>query len=180
VVLIRPARLDDGNSLQGIELAAGARFRDVGFADVADHDPTSVDELARYATAGRSWVATHTGDIPVGYVVVDVVDGNAHIEQVSVAPSHARRGIGAALIDQVEAWGRAQGAPATTLTTFGDVAWNGPYYARLGYREMSAARIGAGLAATMDHEASMPGIEAARRCAMVKPNDPAGAVVTSG
>jgi GNAT superfamily N-acetyltransferase len=32
-----------------------------------------------------------------------VVDGCAHIEQVSVAPSHARRGIGAALIEHLAA-----------------------------------------------------------------------------
>ena len=36
-------------------------------------------------------------------LVSAVVDGCAHIEQVSVAPAHARRGIGAALIEHLAA-----------------------------------------------------------------------------
>ena len=147
---IRPATPSDLDTLAALAIEAGQLFRSVGMPEVADHDP-----------AWRGCVAA-------------LVDSNAHIEQVSVAPAHARRGIGATLIGQVEAWGRSRGTPATTLTTFRDVAWNGPYYARLGYREMAAAQIGAGLAATMDHEASLPGIDAARRCAMVKPKDPPG------
>ena len=156
---IRPATPSDLDTLAALEVEAGQLFRSVGMPEVADHDPGR-EELRRSQGRGLVWVAEE--------------DGNAHIEQVSVAPAHARRGIGAALVGQVEVWGRSRGAPATTLTTFRDVAWNGPYYARLGYREMSRAQVGAGLAATMDHEASLPGIDAARRCAMVKPNEPAG------
>ena len=169
---IRPATPSDLDTLAALEVEAGQLFRSVGMPEVAEHDP-GLEELRRSQGRGLVWVAEEDGEV-AGYVVAAMVDGNAHIEQVSVAPAHARRGIGAALIGQVEAWGRAQGAPATTLTTFRDVAWNGPYYARLGYREMAAAQIGAGLAATMDHEASLPGIDASRRCAMVKPNDTAG------
>ena len=140
--------------------------------EVADHDP-GLEELRRSQEQGLVWVAEEDGEV-AGYVVAALVDGNAHIEQVSVAPAHARRGIGAALVGQVEEWGRSRGAPATTLTTFRDVAWNGPYYARLGYREMSRALVGAGLAATLAQVASLPGTDPTRRCAMVKPNDPAG------
>ena len=169
---IRPATPSDLDTLAALEVEAGQLFRSVGMPEVAEHDP-GLEELRRSQGRGLVWVAEEDGEV-AGYVVAAMVDGNAHIEQVSVAPAHARRGIGAALIGQVEEWGRAQGAPATTLTTFRDVAWNGPYYARLGYREMTAAQIGAELAATMDHEASLPGIDASRRCAMVKPNDAAG------
>lgn len=169
-MLIRPARLDDGNSLQGIELAAGARFRDVGFADVADHDPTSVDELARYATAGRSWVATHTGDIPVGYVVVDVVDGNAHIEQVSVDPADQGTGIGRALMEHVRVWAASQGHPGITLTTFRDVEWNRPLYEHLGYTIMTDDAIGSELRALRAEEAEH-GLDPAVRVCMYLPSD---------
>jgi predicted N-acetyltransferase YhbS len=102
--------------------------------------------------------------------VAEVLDGNAHVAQVSVAPRHGRQGIGRALVRHVEEWGQAAGRPATTLTTFRDVSWNGPYYARLGYTELPAAAIGPELAATMAREASMPGIDAEDRCAMVRPN----------
>ena len=69
---------------------------------------------------------------------------------------------------QVEAWGRRTGRPATTLTTFRDVPWNGPYYARLGYRELDATQVGPELAAQMAREATIPGLDASRRCAMLK------------
>jgi len=165
---IRVATPSDLDTLAALEVEAGQLFRSVGMPEVADHDP-ELEGLRRGQGRGLVWVAEEDGEV-AGYVVAALVDGNAHIEQVSVAPAHARRGIGATLVGQVEAWGRSQGAPATTLTTFRDVAWNGPYYARLGYREMSGAQVGPGLAAAMDHEASLPGIDAARRCAMVKPN----------
>ena len=163
---VRPATPSDLETLAALEVEAGQLFRSVGLPEVAAHDP-DLDGLRRSQGRGLVWVAEKDGEV-AGYVVAALVDGNAHIEQVSVAPAHARRGIGAALVRHVEAWGRSQGAPATTLTTFRDVPWNGPYYARLGYREMSGAQIGAGLAAAMDHEAALPGIDAARRCAMVR------------
>jgi GNAT superfamily N-acetyltransferase len=100
-----------------------------------------------------------------------VLDGKAHIEQVLVAPAYARRGVGRRLISHVEEWGRCNDRPATTLTTFRDVPWNGPYYENLGYRELVAVEIGSELAAALAHEASLPGIEASRRCAMIKRND---------
>jgi hypothetical protein len=63
------------------------------------------------------------------------------------------------------------GGALTTLTTFRDVRWNGPYYEKLGYRELLDVEICSELAAAMAHEASLPGIDASRRCAMIKRND---------
>lgn len=74
------------------------------------------------------------------------------------------------MVELVEEWGRGAGRPATTLTTFRDVPWNGPYYRRLGYRVLAQAEIGPELARTMAHEATLPGIDAALRCGMIKPN----------
>src|SRR5215831_18400184 len=117
-VTIRPSERRDSPTLQEIELAAGARFRTVGMEAIADGDPISLDELDAYVAGGRSWVAVDDGDRPVGYVVVDDVDGQAHIEQVSVVPGRQGEGIGAALLDHVAAWAVAGGRQALTLTTF--------------------------------------------------------------
>lgn len=86
--------------------------------------------MADYAIGGRSWVAVDEGDRPVGYVIVDVVDGDAYIEQVSVEPDHQRAGIGRALIEQVRTWAADSGKSRVTLTTFADVPWNAPMYRR--------------------------------------------------
>ena len=90
-ITIRPARPDDGEALRDVERQAGERFREVGLDEIADHDPTPFDGLADYAVAGRSWVAvdgTGAAGPPLGYVLVDVVDGAAHVEQISVLPDH--------------------------------------------------------------------------------------------
>jgi GNAT superfamily N-acetyltransferase len=115
------------------------------------------------------WV-TEVGPDVAGYISAEVLDGNAHVAQVSVAPDFAGRALGRAMVELVEEWGRTAGLPATTLTTFRDVPWNGPYYRRLGYRVLPDDGIGPELARTMAHEASLPGIDAALRCAMVKPH----------
>lgn len=48
-------------------------------------------------------------------------------------PDYGRRGIGAALIRQVCAAARAAGVPALVLTTYREVPWNAPFYARMGF-----------------------------------------------
>jgi GNAT superfamily N-acetyltransferase len=132
-VAIRAARPDDLALLVEIERAAGESFRALGMDLVADDDPGSVEELAPYAGSGRAFVSVDARDRPVGYLLLDVVDGAVHVEQVSVHPDHARRGIGRALIERAAAWARCRGLDALTLTTFVDVPWNGPYYERLGF-----------------------------------------------
>jgi GNAT superfamily N-acetyltransferase len=139
---IRPARPGDVTAMRDIERAAGRFFADVGMAFVAEDPPAPVEELLEYVHASRAWV---WGEQPVAYLIADVVDGNAHLEQVSVRPSHAHQRIGAALMDRMIEWARAEGLPAVTLTTYTDVAWNGPYYERCGFRYLSPDEITPGL-----------------------------------
>lgn len=164
MVRIRPATPEDLARLQAIEVAAGAAFRDVGMADIADHAPPPIPTLAGYQQAGRAWVAVDGGDLPIAYLLVDLIDGCAHVEQVSVHPEHARRGVGRALLDHVSAWAAGQGIGALTLTTFRDVPWNGPYYKRLGFRELAADEITPGLAEVVAAEAAHGLDPAARLC----------------
>ncbi|MGH9116912.1 MAG: GNAT family N-acetyltransferase [Acidimicrobiales bacterium] len=123
--------------------------------------------LATYIGAGRAWVVLD-GDDSVGYVIVDVVDDAAHIEQVSVRLDHARRVLGRVLIDHVALWARARSLGAVTLTTFADVAWNAPYYERIGFRRLADHELSAGLAAIVGHEAKL-GLDPTMRVAMVRP-----------
>jgi len=143
-------------------------FRTVGMTRVAEDVPL-ISELRPALETNRLWV-TEVGSEVAGYIAGEVLDGNAHIAQVSVAPAYAGRALGRALIEFVEDWGRTAGRPATTLTTFRDVPWNGPYYSRLRYRVLPEQDIGPELARTMAHEALLPGIDASLRCAMVKMN----------
>ncbi len=143
--VLREATPRDLPGLRELERAAGAPFRGLGMGAVADDEPPTVTELSAFQAAGRAWVCTDTDDVPVAYLLVDVVDNEAHIEQVSVHPDHARRRLGQRLIDQAETWARTRGLASLTLTTFRDVPWNAPYYVRLGFDEIEEPAIGPGL-----------------------------------
>jgi GNAT superfamily N-acetyltransferase len=164
---IRLARIDDLPTLREIERDAGIAFRDLGMAAIADDEPLSCAELAAFQAAGRAWVRVDETDRPVAYLLAEVVDGHAHIEQVSVRPSHARRGIGRALIDTLDAWAAEAGLPGLTLTTFAAVPWNAPYYERLGFRVLDDAELTAGLCEIRRSEAAR-GLDAWPRVAMIR------------
>ncbi len=172
---IRFGQRRDGPALQEIERLAGARFAEVGFAEVAAHDPLSIGELHDSMLARRCWVAVDDIDQPVGYVVLDELDGCPHVEQVSVHPDHQGRGWGRRLMDEVETWAVTHGYGAVTLTTFSDVAWNGPWYAARGYSVMTETEIGPELAARRAEEAAH-GLDPADRSCMIKRVRPVGAL----
>jgi GNAT superfamily N-acetyltransferase len=152
-VLIRPAVTSDLSLMQAIEVAAGAMFRPFGMDLVADDDPFTLDELRAYAGAGHAWVAVPSdGGAAAGYLLLDVVDGAAHVEQVTVHPRAARRGVGRALVEHAARWAVDRGFTAMTLTTFRDVPWNGPYYERLGFSYLAPDEEGPGLRAVRAHE----------------------------
>ena len=136
--MIRVARGDELDGLREIERSAGLAFAELGMAAIAEDEPPSVETLRAYQRDGRAWVY---GDPAVAYLIADWVDGNLHIEQVSVHADHAGHRIGRRLIEHVAAWA---GTPLT-LTTFAEVPWNAPYYERLGFRRLGEDELTAGL-----------------------------------
>ncbi|MGO8870436.1 MAG: GNAT family N-acetyltransferase [Acidimicrobiales bacterium] len=134
-------------------------------------EPSTIERLDVGRVGRRAWVATDADDRPVAYLLASVIDGNAHIDEVSVDPTAAGRGIGRALIEHLTAWATERGLDAVTLTTFADVPWNAPYYERFGFHVVDDARLGPGLAAVRARERtrSHPGHP---RVAMVRPLRP--------
>ncbi|MDE3205396.1 MAG: GNAT family N-acetyltransferase [Acidobacteriota bacterium] len=162
---VRAVRLDDLPVLREIERAAGERYREFGLNRVADDEPASIEVLTEYVAGGRAWAAEDAGGAPVGYILVDAVDGAAHIEQVSVAPEHQGRGLGRALVERAARWAAGQGMGALTLTTFGHIPWNRPLYEHLGFRVLSDDELDPGLRSVRDAEAAH-GLDPAWRVAM--------------
>ncbi|MBT3152193.1 GNAT family N-acetyltransferase [Streptomyces sp. CHD11] len=152
---IRPAAPGELPALQDVERAAGAPFRDIGMPDIADDEPPATRTLERHRRAGRCWVAAEgPDDRPVGYLIAEPVDSALHVEQVSVHPDAARRGLGRALLARAGRHAREEGLAALTLTTFADVPWNAPYYARLGFRTLAETELTPGLRAIRAEEAA--------------------------
>lgn len=171
---IRPATAADLSTLQDIERAAGEPFRALGMAAVADDEPPTIALLEEFRRAGRAWVAAEADGTPVAYLLSEPVDTAEHIEQVTVHPRAARRGIGRALIEHAAGRARETGGEALTLTTFTDVPWNAPYYARIGFRVLAAAELTPGLRKIRAHEAEL-GLDRWPRVAMRRELSPGGA-----
>ena len=151
-VHIRTANSTDLPILQTIERVAGQCFRDISMSEIADDPPLPLTELARYQQSGRAWVAANDADSPVAYLLTELVDGNAHVEQVSVHSGSARQGIGKLLLEHLAKWAIGKGIPALTLTTFTLVPWNGPYYERCGFHYLNEAEWTPGLRAIRRQE----------------------------
>jgi GNAT superfamily N-acetyltransferase len=152
---IRTARVAELPALQEIERAAGQLFCDIDMPEIAGYDPPPLPMLADHQQAGRLWVAAADADEPIAYLMADVVDGCLHVEQVSVRPDHARRGLGRALLDHAADQAAADGLAALTLTTFAHVPWNAPYYTRCGFRVLDHTELTAGLRAIRQREAGL-------------------------
>lgn len=166
--MIRSTRVDDLPALRDLERSAGAAFRDLGMHAVADDEPPTIEDLTAFQQAGMAWVFADEQDRPVAYLLVDAVDGYAHIEQVSVHPSHARRGLGRQLLDAAERWADQHGLAGLTLTTYSEVPWNAPYYERLGFRVLTEEEMTEGLRSVREHEAAR-GLDAWPRVTMLRP-----------
>ena len=161
--VIAMARPRDLPALAEVELAA-ARL-------LAGHAPPSVleevtglDELRAAQAEGRLWVAL-VDDVPVGFAHVDMLDGAPHLEEIDVHPQHGRRGLGTALMRAVCDWAARAGHGGVTLTTFRDLAWNMPFYARLGFEELPPDEISPAVAAVVRAETAR-GLDPARRVTM--------------
>jgi GNAT superfamily N-acetyltransferase len=155
---IRVARPEEYEALRAIEDSADTMFADVGIGPF--HQSEEDDHLARAA------VVFAIGDPAVGFACVEVVDGAAHIWQLSVHPRAGHQGRGRVLVNAVCDWAAANGLPAVTLTTFRDVDWNGPFYKRLGFRELD--NLTPGLTAMREHEQAIGDDDFGPRVAMRK------------
>lgn len=160
---LRLARPADAAAMPEIERAAA-----VAFAEEPAIDPAltrSEADYARLIRKGHSLVA-HVGEAMAGFLVAEPFRRELHIWEMDVAPAFQRRGIGAGLVRAAQIDARNTGFKALTLTTFRDLAWNGPFYARLGFEEVTALdahiRLAGELAVEVDN-----GLPADRRCAMI-------------
>ena len=151
---VRLMTLRDIGIVREVEMAAGELFRSISeprIARCADDEPFTIEELTSFIEREHSWVATDGGAV-VGFVAVEVLEGCAHVEEIAVAPEFGRRRHGAALLHEVERWASSAGLAALTLTTFRDVAWNAPWYERLGFRVLGEDEWTPGLSAVREAE----------------------------
>lgn len=164
---IRLARLGELVQIQALEWAAGQRFGLVGMDEVAAMEPIALELLAARQKVGQLWVAVTAADEVAGFLMADWIDGEVILEEVSVHPDHGHRGLGSRLTNFVCAWAAAQGSKSVVLSTFKDVVWNAPFYARLGFGMLEEDGLTSGLIQVREEEAAA-GLDVGRRVFMRK------------
>ncbi len=132
--VIRLAQAHELAALPDVEVRAGALFAQAGLPEIVDHEPGDVEYIRSFMRAGAVHVAVSDRGEPVGFGLSGLLDGAAHLYELAVDPAHGRRGLGARLVAAGCGFGQAKGCRAITLSTFRDLAWNGPYYIKLGFR----------------------------------------------
>jgi GNAT superfamily N-acetyltransferase len=149
---IRVARRDEFARLREIEDEAGQRFNGLPIYDETRDSSFPTDALVRLLESQQVWVMCQDDDQPIGMVIASVRDGEAYVEELDVLPAHGRRGLGGRLLAHVFTWGTAQGCATVSLSTFRDVPWNGPFYRKHGFRDLTREEWSPGMAAIRAHE----------------------------
>lgn len=134
---IRLAVYEDLSYLSVVEIEAAERFSSHELNFLLRKQTLSNCVLQAALKRGLLWVAVSSKNAVVGFLVAEPDDGVLHIVEMSVLPSFGRQGIGTALLQAAIAEGRARGFTRRTLTTFVNVAWNAPYYHRMGFQYLS-------------------------------------------
>jgi len=151
--------------LPEIERSSGEAFRALpDLAWIADDAVMSAEQHEALIVADGVWVALLSGRL-VGFISGGAAADEWHVWQMAVAHDAQGRGIGRALLDRVIQAARDRGAGAVTLTTFRDVAWNAPFYARSGFQVLRTEDLNDRLRDVLANEVAH-GLPAERRCAM--------------
>ena len=152
--------------MPGIEQSAGERFRTL--PDLAWLADGSNLEEARYrelVAGGWCWVAEDDEGRPCAFLAAEAMGEELHICELGVVLNCQRLGIGRALVETAIAAATRCRIAAITLTTFIDVAWNAPFYERVGFQRLASDDLGPRLQALLRYEVEA-GLPRDRRCAM--------------
>ncbi|EPE24397.1 Acyl-CoA N-acyltransferases (Nat) [Glarea lozoyensis ATCC 20868] len=164
---IRSARSSDIPLLERVEKSAAEAFRSVDLEFLLDEPTVEVSALTQMARSNHLWIAVNDWDQPIGFLGGENLQGNFHIAEISVAQDFQGRGIGGALMRTMFEQIQREGYKYITLTTFKDVPWNGPWYKKMGFKEISPRAMKKQYTEILKDEAAR-GMDPDRRCIMRK------------
>ncbi len=166
-----PASVNHISSLPSIERSAAELFGDAVPAELLEH-VTDEATLLDSQRSGTLWVALGQDDEPVGFARVVAAGARVHLAELDVIPAHGRRGVGTSLIRAVEVWACSRRSSQITLTTYRDLPWNAPFYARMGFSVVPETDWDADMRRRFEEEAGLQS-ELAKRVFMRKRLDTA-------
>jgi GNAT superfamily N-acetyltransferase len=133
---IEPASIDDLPRLPELEASATDRFPSQVLPPALPLRTDSFESLVAAQADGRILVARAEGGSVMGFVLVESLGADGLLEELDIAPEYGRQGIGAQLVEAACSWASAQAHARIVLSTFREVPWNEPFYARLGFCEI--------------------------------------------
>ncbi len=137
---VRPARGNEVGELQNIDIASASLFRGTGLIDFGPlgepNQPIPEDRLRKGFGDGLIWVAVDAMEEIVGFALCSDRGEDLYLDQLSVLPRHGRQGLGTRLVRRCLQEAEARAFKGVSLSTFRKVAWNGPFYRKLGFREI--------------------------------------------
>ncbi|MEO0962934.1 MAG: GNAT family N-acetyltransferase [Pseudomonadota bacterium] len=133
---VRQADIAEAPQLPDIEDRAGALFLESNHPEVNGHEAGSPQLFRAHINQNLCFLMVDASDTPIGFATCGVLDRTLHLYELAMVPEHGGKGLGKALIETVCAEAAARGLDAVTLSTFTDVAWNGPFYERVGFRTL--------------------------------------------
>lgn len=151
---IRLSQVDDLCAIAGIEKAAASLFSYDILPQQEQQHTLSMPTLEQAQSEKRLWVAVDVQDEPMGFILMDAVSDWSWVREMGVHPEFGRRGIGRRLIETAIGWSYRQGSRYVGLTTFRDVAWNGPFYRRIGFSEFDQRTVPSFLQGALEQEQS--------------------------
>ncbi|MGA1192053.1 MAG: GNAT family N-acetyltransferase, partial [Bdellovibrionota bacterium] len=115
--------------------------------------PTSESVFREAQASGLLWVLIDPENLPVGFLLAEVIDENFHIKEMDVHPAHARKGLGGKLLEHSFTVARERNFSSITLTTFKHLPWNAPFYEKHGFVSLEESEMGAELSEILRQEA---------------------------
>ena len=163
---IRLAVPADAELLPAIETCAAQAFLMMDELKwLAESPPMSVERHRQLIALSTCWVAVDDENRPQGFLSAERHGRDLHIHELSVMQSMQGQGTGRLLIEAAKDYARFSRLASVTLTTFKNVPWNAPFYARAGFQIKATADLDQRLA-TIVSEEYQHGFAAGSRCAM--------------
>jgi GNAT superfamily N-acetyltransferase len=163
---IRAARGADAAAMPALEQSAGELFRNIpDLAHIADGENRSEQCYRALVAGGWCRIAEDKRGDVCGFLCAERHGAELYMCELAVRLDRQRLGIGRHLMAVTIRAAMRRRIEAVTLTTFSNVAWNAPFYARQGFRRSPRRNMGARLRAVLRREVEA-GLPARQRCAM--------------
>ncbi|EDL48458.1 GNAT family N-acetyltransferase [Erythrobacter sp. SD-21] len=164
---IRLARAEDAAGFHEVEEDAATILREEPSLAGIPVPPSETAEHYRVLIGKGSCLSAVAEDRLVGFAAATRVGRELHLHGLSVRRDSQQMGIGSTLLRALAIDARNCGLRAITLTTYRDIPWNAPFYARHGFVEVENLEGRAHLAESLEAAVAL-GLPRDRRIAMIR------------